>query len=383
MQDVTTGNATMGSHLPGQIPGSTRPEGRRARLLAILTAALTLTVLAALFFGYFAVQAWRYPFRRSDVRVEGDWSFAADPEIGFVAAKNATTLRRHLKAGLAYHLHTDARGARVNAPGEQSLSHVDLMTIGCSFGWGHGIENPDTFTERLKRRLGVSGANFALASYSGLNALQILERNLDMRPRVVLYGFIDDHLQRNVSPCAGSYAPYCTPVAYVSFDAGRPYVHPPHMEYFSQDLNREYYRQVLSADPGLTLADVLWRMRVDLFRYPDARRLRPPRDDRLRAEALDYVIARMLAATKAVGARLVVFYIPRGRAAKGPPSALREAVAGRDLTFVDLAPRFREWYADPTRPRLDIPVDGHPNATAHALIAEELETVVAPLLSPP
>jgi lysophospholipase L1-like esterase len=50
------------------------------------------------------------------------------------------------------------------------------------------------------------------------------------------------------------------------------------------------------------------------------------------------------------------------------------------LTFVDLAPRFREWYADPTRPGLDIPVDGHPNAAAHALIAEELEKVVAPLL---
>ena len=102
------------------------------------------------------------------------------------------------------------------------------------------------------------------------------------------------------------------------------------------------------------------------------------------AEAQDLVVADMLGATTAAGARLVVAYIPplaRG-GTKDPPAALLESVAGRDLTFVDLAPRIREWYADPARSDLTLPDDEHPNAQAHAVMAEALEKVLAPLLEP-
>jgi hypothetical protein len=48
---------------------------------------------------------------------------------------------------------------------------------------------------------------------------------------------------------------------------------------------------------------------------------------------------------------------------------------------VSLERAFREHYADPAAPGLDFPNDGHPNTLAHALIARELEPVVARLLA--
>ena len=195
---------------------------------SVITAMVGAALCAILGLGVFYVRARWEPFPRSDLRMEGDWPFQRDDEIGFVAVKNGRTLRRHLTSGLRYHLFTDARGARVNAPGDQTPPRVDLLTIGCSFTWGHGLENEETFTEGLRRRLGVTAANFAMGSYGTVHSLLLLRRHLDLRPRVVVYGFIDDHLRRNLAPCAPSYAPYCLPVAHVGFAGqGTPTIRPP------------------------------------------------------------------------------------------------------------------------------------------------------------
>src|SRR6185503_13773498 len=70
-----------------------------------------------------------------------------------------------------------------------------------------------------------SVANFALASYGTTQSLQILERNLDLRPRLVVYGIIAHHFERSVWPCAPSYYEFCLDVSHVSWDDARqPYI---------------------------------------------------------------------------------------------------------------------------------------------------------------
>ena len=159
----------------------------------------------------------------------GDGIVIYDPEIGLVARPSAHT--RHIypaiadRAAFAFDIYTDNRGARVDGPGQQSAARYDIMTVGDFFTWAYALANQDLYAARLGRELGASVANFALASYGTTQSLQILERNLDLRPRLVVYGIIAHHFERNVWPCAPSYYEFCLDVSHVAWDdAGQPYV---------------------------------------------------------------------------------------------------------------------------------------------------------------
>ncbi|UCF86621.1 MAG: hypothetical protein JSV71_03825 [Nitrospiraceae bacterium] len=167
-----------------------------------------------------------------DLRLEGDWPMIGDKIIGFTAARNAETIWNHLNKGLSFHVITDSRSAR-RSSGSQGIENVvDIMTVGGSFSWGHGLENEQTFSDILGRRLDVNVLNLAFPSYGTVQALKTIEQNTDLKPRVIIYGFIKDHLRRNLQPCANSYMPSCLPTAFVDFDEqGNAFIHEPLTEY--------------------------------------------------------------------------------------------------------------------------------------------------------
>lgn len=342
-------------------------------MLRLLTAALTAAVCIGLLAGYYALRARAYS--SLDLVLEGDFPIEADDEIGFVPVRNGATVRRHPRTGLAYHLFTSDRRARVSARGEATPPNVDLMTIGCSFSWGQGIENPETYTAVIARRMGRRAANLAFASYGTVQAVQMLERNLDLRPRIVVYGVIQDHVKRNLSGCAPAYGPACLPCAWVDFDAaGRPFVHPPDRDAYA--FNRRFWDTFFFRRGS-------WPRRLAVTIEADARRLagetpHDKGDPAARQASLEFLLGRMRALTRKGGAHLVVVYIPyleRGGTNPVPPalSAALRSVTGDGVTILDLAPVVARYYADPARPRLRFERDAHPNAAAHALIADELE----------
>jgi hypothetical protein len=352
-------------------------KGRRV-VFGVITVLFATGLCTALVLGFFYLRARWEPFPRSDLRLEGDWPLQRDDEIGFVAVRNGRTLRRHLASGLRYHLFTDDLGARVNTPEDRTPPRVDVLTIGCSFSWGHGMENEETFTERLRQRTGVTVANFAMGSYGTVHSLLLLRRHLDLRPRVIVYGFIDDHLRRNLSPCAPSYAPFCAPVAHVAFATnGTPTIRPPEWEYFSPELNRKFYEEITMTD-RFSFRDVLWRARVDLFRVRASQAIAFPSDPAPRTASMTWLMGLLVEEARRVRATLVVVHIPAlSRGEAGPPPELLVSAAKRHgATLVDLTPRVLQYYADERNPPLILAHDGHPNAAAHALIAEELESTI-------
>ena len=365
-------------------PSAGAPAPGRQRLIAAIVYSGTAVVCLLLFVGFFVPRVWLKPFPRAPMRLEGDWMMQPDPEIGYVPKPNAVTVWRNARSPGMFHVYTDRRGARVNAPGEQTPAHVDFLTVGCSFSWGYQMENEESYTELLARRLGRRGANLANAGYSGLNALQMLKRNLDLRPRVVIYGVINAQLMRNLWPCGPSFAPFCVPVSYVALDERRkPFVHPPNFRYFDPELNRRFFDEVFMRAPGLSWNDVIWRMRVDLLGYRDRGAFLRATTPVAERKAQNLVFRQMVAATDSIGAQLLVVFIPscaRGRV-NGPVWGLRRSLAGRSFAYVSLQRAFAEHYADPEAPALDIPNDGHPNGIAHALIARELAPVLGRLLA--
>lgn len=304
----------------------------------------------------------------------GDGTTVYDPEIGVVARPSAHT--RHVypaiadRAAFAFDIDTNDRGARVDGPGQRSARQYDIMTVGDSFTWAYALANPDSYAARLGRELGASVANFALASYGTTQSLQILERNLDLKPRLVVYGIIAHHFERNVWPCAPSYYEFCLDVSHVSWDdADRPYIAPP----FSNGVRRLQVHQAGDyRSPVRWLAhgaDVIFgRLYYAWSRY------REP-DDAKKAEAMQFLLHRMNRAVAASGAQLLVVFLPTNY--YGPPAALPGIVdkVGNGIRYLDLTPAFERNRRE-GGPNPYIVGDGHPGVAGHALIAAEIAKYV-------
>jgi hypothetical protein len=338
----------------------------RALIVGVALGLVTLLV------GLGLAASWSSP--AASVRLEGDDLIVYDPEIGFVPPPSSRTRRTYLgpdgRPQLVYHLFTDERGARITHAGAKTAERTEIVTIGCSFTWGHGMENEDTFAARLSTSLGAPVANFAMGSYGTVQSWQMLHRHRDLEPKLAIYGFVTDHLRRNVVPCAPSYDPFCLDYAHVVWGRdGRPAIAPP-----ASDGVR---RARLQGQARLRWLDpVTWTLHgldVAYGRLSLIRGRALETDVAKQEAALEFLLERMAGTADAMGAKLLVVHIPTANAP--PPAVLSRAVARLDLPFLDLTAAFARDHPNPATSPFYIP-DGHPSAAAHALIAAEIVAFV-------
>lgn len=332
----------------------------------------TMTLLSSI--GYFTYIILTFK-KNIDLKIEGDRTIADDDIIGFTAAKGSSAFRKHIRRGLSYHLFTDERGARVNSSGLSTANKVTLMTIGCSFSWGHGMENEETFTEILGRRLGIPVANFAMGSYGTLQSLQMLERNVDLTPKIIIYGFIEDAIRRSLSPCAPTYAPFCLSVSSVAFDPqGNPYIHAPNME-FSANVAQRFFEEVLWDHSVIN--DIVWGAKITWFRLTSKSMFTYSNTEESRLKCMNFLMKKMEGIAKSINAVLIVVYIPylnKGNTNSAPLELLN--ALSKNTIFVDLSSVVKDYYNNPENPDLRFKLDSHPNQLAHKLIANEIEKVI-------
>jgi lysophospholipase L1-like esterase len=306
----------------------------------------------------------------SGVQAEGDPAIVYDAEIGFVPRPNSVTKITHpgpgRKPALEYHLYTDGRGARVSHPGEQTAGHADLMMVGDSFTWGHGVENPDTFGSRAASALHVAGVNLGLGSYGTTHALQMLRRNRDLKPRLVVYAFNNDQPRRNIRPCAPAYYPFCLDYSYVAWDwSGKPYIAPPQ----GNGVRRIQNQRRAERDGLDLLAGIKHEVDVAVGRITAWSAQRGDADIERQEAALDYLLGEMARTTKDLSAELLIVYIPTK--SMPAPSILARLASQYGFRFFDLSAAFGDASKRSDSP-LYIPNDGHPSVQGHALIAREL-----------
>jgi hypothetical protein len=320
------------------------------------------------------------PFR---VLTEGDPLFAYDPEIGYVARPNSSTkwtvLGTDGKPALQYHVHTDHRGARVVNRGKKSPDHVDIVLLGDSFTWGHGIEGHETFAFKTISALGGSGANLALAGYGTTHSLQMLRRNSDLKPKLVVFLLTYDHLWRNVSACSRSGYPFCLDNSHVAWDQlGNPYIARPRSDGVARvQLQMRAERSRLDPVTWITHGlDVV----VAQVRFKAANAVASDRSKQ--DAALEFLIEQMASTVSEMKSALLIVYIPDG-SMTSPPELLSRSAAQLGYRFLDLSQAFL-YSTAPTGPALYLPNDGHPSAAGHALIAQELIAFIRreKLLSP-
>jgi hypothetical protein len=338
----------------------------------MLFVVFTITLLSSI--GYFMYII--LPFKKNiDLMVEGDRVIRDDDIIGFTAAKNSSSFRQHIYTGLSYRLFTDERGARVNSSGLSTANTVTLLTIGCSFSWGHGMENEDTFTEILGRRFGIPVANFAMGSYGTLHSLQMLERNLDLSPKIIIYGFIEDAIRRSLLSCAPTYAPFCLSVSSVAFDPqGNPYIQAPNMK-FSANVTQKFYEEVLWDHSFIK--DIVWGAKITWFRLISKNMFTNSNTEESRRKCMNFLMKKMEELAKSINANLIVVHIPylnRGNTNSAPFELINSL--DKNTIFIDLSSVIKDYYDNPENPDLRFKLDGHPNQLAHKLIANEIEKVI-------
>ncbi len=303
--------------------------------------------------------------------IEGGNFLAFDPEIGVIARPSHHARRTEgatpNRPALSYDIYTDERGARVDGPAQQRSPGISqIVTVGCSFTWGQPIESHDTYASTVARELGASNENLALAGYATTQSLLMLRRNRDLKPRLVIYGFIYAHLDRNVEACGPTYHPFCMGVSHVAWDAdGKPYIAPP-----LSDGARRAYDHLMGAgwNPLAWLAhglDVI-RGRIEYAWY----RSRIP-DRSWGEKAFAYLLDEMRRDVADMGAELLVVYIPTGHE-PAPPELGRHIGTTRLLDLTEVFERHRREGGAP----LYVVDDGHPNEVAHALIAREITRYV-------
>ena len=158
--------------------------GRRVmRWVVIIAAQITVVFVALSVFVHFQAP-------KIDVRVTRDSIWDWNAHDGLVTRKRVST---ELLLPTAFPVHLDSRGARVPSRAMETPGAVDVMVIGCSFAFGWGVNEVDTFAGLIREDLQVRVANLGIPGTGTVSALRSLERNRDLSPRVIVYAFIGDH----------------------------------------------------------------------------------------------------------------------------------------------------------------------------------------------
>ncbi len=328
---------------------------------------VTLPIVAILA-GIGTIAYWTVP--TAPFVLQGQPLIAYDPEIGFVPYPNTVTQRtdtdRKGNVKLSYHVFNDRRGARVTQPGQSAPAHPDIVFLGDSFTWGHGVENEQTFAHLVPLALGVTGANLAMASYGTTQSLLMLRRNLDLAPRLIVHTFTTDHLVYSTWPCASSYYPFCLDVAHVAWDKeGRPRIAPP----WSDGTTRSQLQVKADHERLDPLTWIVHGVDVAYGRilWAEGNKARLDRDRQ--NQAIEFLFAEMAKTARSIGAALLFVYMPT---AGEIPDVFVNSAARLDVPLLDMSPVFQAHQAVAGAPPLTFPSDSHPNVAGNALIASTM-----------
>jgi hypothetical protein len=239
----------------------------------------------------------------------------------------------------------DALGSRVGEEGAvREPARPTVLFIGCSYTMGHGLPYEETFAGRLAAdpTFPFQVVNLGVQGYGTDQALLMLQRHLDRFPvAAVVYTFIEDHVPRNHNDDRRLMIP------------GGKFLGTKPMFALRGDGSLYLAKRAARYEDLVQSNLVNW---VRLFCY--RRRPRPG------PELTEALIAEMERAATSRGARFLVVLWRQG---PPPPGGTvmdwrsREQDGSLVDTGDDPPPDWDRWL---------IPGDGHPDARAHARVAE-------------
>ncbi len=289
---------------------------------------------------------------------------------------------------------TDAWGLRIPMDADSAgAAPGGIAAIGCSCTFAHGVAAESSYVYQAARLLGLPPSNLGVCAYSSVTSLLLLEEQIDrLRPRVVVYGFGNFHLERSVRPHADSDLFQ----SYVAYHNGACRIEPPLFDNrrvfeTAPAVERLYYEPRIAGDATPQslgrIAALLPLSTQDLSRalHPATLKLRfalpPPPDSSL----CRFVLQRLYDDCHSRSTEFVLLWFPKefgDRPAPGMVTAV-DALRNRDgFTFVDCSPGLFAAVKDQQEyaARWQVPRDGHPNRFMHLEMGRAVAAAVAPRL---
>ncbi len=260
--------------------------------------------------------------------------FEADSLLGW-RHKPLATGRHFVPYGFKVRYHIDESGYRLTKCRSNDLPKI--LFLGCSFTFGHGVSDEETYVSRLAESFpDFKLLNAAAMGYGTTQAWLKLEEALTRYPdiKLVVYGFIGHHEQRNYLR-----------KTWLDILGWR---RNPHFEVVNDSL----FRVGLSDPVRDTLTDetLLKQKESDITRH---------------------LIAAMKKRCATYGIPFLVVHLPDD----GAHDFAADVLASVDSSqFLDLRKKV-------DFPAIQLPVDGHPNAKGHQLMAELMAPTINILLS--
>jgi hypothetical protein len=286
--------------------------------------------------------------------------FMEDSQLGWFHRPNVKQAFR-ITGELPHTVTIVENGARATGPRTATrASHRDLIFVGCSFTFGWGLNDEETFAWKVQTALPHWNVhNFGVNGYGTCQSYMLLKRLIqrgNWHNPVVIYGFLDDHEKRNVAYYVWHYAlsvltstgtvwlPSCMldSAGAIAFNAPRPYPHFP-------------FRHTLAVIPVFEQL-YLWFEGASLARQSQA--------------ITERLLVEMQEVTTAQSGNFGVLFFNRG----GPrESHYRQFLANRGIRIIDFDPSEQEITGALTF------FDGHPNGRMADLIAQSVVSFVRSL----
>ena len=291
---------------------------------------------------------------------DDNFPYVSDPELGVWNRPNHHFIKKtelNPDEKLVTHIWFDSNGIRVRGENQNITDQVDILVVGESNTWGQGVSYDNTYAAFLGEKFGMSVANLGLIGSNGVQGLLLVRRYLPCKPKLIVYGFWEEHFASNIRRCPNIDSPVCLGRPVIKgFASKHLRVSLPWRVNTALKQYRKWYKESALGPHMPLMRRWYWttRMlaRILSERYIESLRRgfgdlstiseTPAWNDSINAAL--YVISEMKALADSVGAKLVIAYMPIFFSEKmhSPPSELRQHAENLEVIFVDMEPIWRE-----------------------------------------
>ena len=335
-------------------------------LMALL---ISLTVLIIIY----AALIIPYKIYSNSARSSSTQNYARFDEFyGYTSNHNLRSIVNLHYINRSYNLFTDKDGARISKNHlNKDSKENDVLVIGDSLSFGYGVNYEDTFVYLLGKNLNKEIKNFAVSGYSTVQSYKVLRNKLQSE-KLIIYGFIEDHLRRNISKCGPTSGIYCTVVPVAELNKEKEIIISEKIFVNNFKLNQMYNRRLIERD-YFQLKDIIYGFKY--IKHSLLKRLGYFKEKYSNEEKLmimKHLLDKMLIVANGNDANFLFVNIDLGNK-KEIFNKISNLNFQGNIHFVDATPDVNE---KKFISELIIKYDGHPNEKGHAYIKDKLEKYI-------
>lgn len=352
-------------------------------ILAINFTTILAGYLLFILYSVYSHNPYSVPFRKTKMFEASNAQYIADNQLGY---KPRTNFSGYSDIQAYTEIHYDHLGARVNSPLHKTPDTVDMITVGCSQAWGQGVENKDTFTQKVSELNGMKVANFGVSSYGGTESFLRMKQHLNLKPKYVVYAFWEDHFNRNLSVCNQTF-PVCLerPVLKRHVSSEDFSIVFPHFSKTTFKINQRWFKELADFNNdgkySITKASFWAAIKPLEVLHMFANKKRgfaeiPNESEKI--PAVKYILKEMKSAANAAGAELIVIFMPYYfDTVSSVPHELEAFIEKEKIHLISLSGDFQALLNNGNT--IAIPGDGHINKETHHLIAKRIVEKISSL----